>query len=99
MSVDSLLPVFEKDSPRTDSLALPVCHLRHGAVFSVGSKPDYDLCATVEEFHLTFLGRRIGWNGNKEQISRRPRCLLFDTRRASGKEKIQLSGEMGLGCA
>ncbi len=59
MSKDSLSPVLKRTTPAR-TLARRRCPFQDGAVFSAGSNPDFDLCATVGEFHPAFLGRRIG---------------------------------------
>jgi hypothetical protein len=54
MSLDNPFPRVERTTPGTDSHALPLRHCRRCAVFSAGSNPDFDLCATVRDLHPCF---------------------------------------------
>ena len=54
MSEDSLFPVLKRTPPARTHLRRR-CPLQDGAVFSNGSKKDFNLCATVREFHPAVL--------------------------------------------
>jgi valyl-tRNA synthetase len=55
-------PRGEERTTPARTLSRRRCPFQDGAVFSAGSNPDFDLCATVGEFHPAFLGRRIGFS-------------------------------------